>query len=131
MKKITKHLLVIAAVFSLLLCAVPAQAQADPQPTSFQFFFNGPARGMRTWRRDRETWIETYSSGQTGTFKVRKFAFHVKGMTGTLVQKVDERDFFVFIPNLFSAKMEVWTYKGAGPWLFLARMKDVTPVRID
>lgn len=131
MEKLSKHLLVVAAVFSLLLCSVPAQAQADSQPTSFEFFFNGPARGMRVWRRNRDTWTETYPSGQTGTFKVRKFGSHVKGMTGTLVQKVDERDFFVFIPNLFSAKMEVWTYKGAGPWLFLARMKDVMPVRID
>jgi hypothetical protein len=130
-RELSKALLIVAALFGLLLSSVPAKAQADSQPTGFEFFFNGPARGMRFWRRERDTWTETYSSGQKGTFKVRKFAFHVKGMTGTLVQKVDERDFFVFIPNLFSAKMEVWTYKGAGPWLFLARMKDVMPVRID
>lgn len=125
------NLLIVAALVSILLCLNSAQAQSDSQPTRFEFYFNGPARGMRMWTRDRDIWTETYSSGQKGTFRVRKAPFHIKGMTGTLVQKVDETDFFVFIPDLYSEKMEVWTYKGKGPWLFLAKMKDVMPVRID
>jgi hypothetical protein len=122
--------LLIVAVGSIFLFSISAYPQSDSQPTRFEFFFNGPARGMRMWTRSGGTWTETYSSGQKGTFQVRK-AFHFKGITGTLVQKVDEKDFFVFIPNLDSAKMEVWTYKGSGPWRFLAEMKDVGPQRID
>jgi hypothetical protein len=123
--------LIVAAVINLLLCIVSAQAQAGSQPTRFEFFFNGPARGMRTWERNGDTWTETYSSGQKGVFKGKKAPYRFRGITGALVQKVDEPDFFVFIPNLDSAKMEVWTYKAKGPWLFLAKMKDIQPGRID
>jgi len=124
--------LIVASLVSILLCLIPAQAQADHnQPTRFEFYFNGPARGMRFWTREREIWTETYSSGQKGTFRVKKAPYQFRGMTGSLVQKVDEADFFVFIPNLRSEKMEVWTYKAKGPWRFLAKMQDVMPVRID
>jgi hypothetical protein len=82
---------------------------------------------MRYWHREGEVWTETYSSGQKGTFRVKKAPFQLKGVAGTLVQKVDEPDFFVFIPNVHSAKMDVWTYKAKGPWRFLAKMNDVGP----
>ena len=126
-----KRLLVVAVLAALLLCSIFAQAQVDSQPTRFEFFFNGPARGMRRWERNRDKWTETYSSGQIGTFRVKKVPYRFRGLTGALVQKVDEPDFFVFIPNLDSAKMEVWTYKAKGPWRFLAKMKDIGPGRID
>jgi hypothetical protein len=124
---------VVAAVVLLALSvsAGIVAAQADAQPTGFEFYFNGPGRGLRVWHRSGDVWTETYPSGQEGKFRVRKAPFHVQGMTGTIVGKVDEPDFFVFIPNLYSRKMEVWTHKGAGPWRFLARMRDVMPVRID
>ena len=118
---------IVAALFSILLCLISTQAQADSRPTSFEFYFRGPAPGIRQWHRDGEMWTETYSSGQKDTFRVKKAPFQLKGVTGTLVQKVDEPDFFVFIPDIRSAKMEVWTYKGKGPWRFLAKMNDVGP----
>jgi hypothetical protein len=121
------RLLIVATLVSILLCLIAAQAQADSQPTSFEFHFRGPAPGMRLWHRDGDAWTETYSSGQKGSFRVKKAPFHLNGVNGTLVQKVDERDFFVFIPDLHSAKMEVWTYKGKGPWRFLAKMSDIGP----
>jgi hypothetical protein len=119
---------------SALILALPTTfvtADSDSQPTNFQFYFNGPARGLRLWSRSGYTWTETYPSGQKGTFRVRKAPYILKGITGTLVEKVDEPDFFVFIPDLRSKKMEVWTYKGKGPWLFLAGMKDVQPGTFD
>lgn len=126
----SKHL-ILAALAGILLGSISAQAQAGSQPTRFEFYFNGPARGLRLWERSRDMWTETYPSGQKGTFRVRKAPYRFKGLTGALVQKVDEPDFFVFIPNLDSAKMEGWTYKGKGPWGFLAKMKNVQPGRID
>ena len=116
----------IIALGTILVFSGSGFAQSDSQPTSFEFYFNGPARGMRLWSRTAQTWTEKYSSGQKGTFQVRK-AYDLEGMTGTLVQKVDERDFFVFIADTGSSKMEVWTYKGKGPWLFLAKMKNIAP----
>src|SRR5205085_7695561 len=89
----------IVAIGSILLFSIAAYPQSDSQPTGFEFYYNGPARGMRLWSRSGATWTETYSSGQKGTFRVRK-AFLFKGVTGTLVQKVDEGDFFVFIPDV-------------------------------
>jgi len=128
-------ILIVAALAGLLLCAIFAQAQADSQPTRFEFYFNGPvnspARGLYLWERSRDMWTETYPSRAKVTFRVRKAPYRLKGLTGALVQKVDEPDFFVFIPNLDSAKMEVWTYKAKGPWRFMAQMKDVQPGRID
>jgi hypothetical protein len=121
------RLLIVAMLAGILLCLISAQAQADSPPTSFEFYFRGPAPGMRFWHRDGDAWTETYSSGQRGSFRVKKAPFRLNGVNGTLVQKVDERDFFVFIPDLHSAKMEVWTYKGKGPWRFLAKMSDVGP----
>jgi hypothetical protein len=44
---------------------------------------------------------------------------------------VDEPDFFVFIPDVRSSRMEVWTYKAKGPWRFLAAMDGVSPHPID
>jgi hypothetical protein len=123
--------LIVATLASILLCSISAQAQDGSQPTRFDFFFNGPARGMRLWERNRDKWTETYSSGQIGNFRVKKVPYLFRGLTGALVQKVDEPDFFVFIPNLDSAKMEAWTYKGKGPWRFLAKMKNIQPGRID
>jgi hypothetical protein len=119
--------LIIAACVIGLLCLISTRAQADSQPTSFEFRFRGPAPGMRFWRREGQQWTETYASGQKGIFRVKTAPFRLHGVTGALVQKVDEKDFFVFIPDLHAAKMEVWTYKGKGPWLFLAKMGDVGP----
>lgn len=119
--------LISAALAGILLCSISVQAQSDPQPTGFEFIFNGAARGLRTWTRNREIWTETYSSGQKDTFRVKTPGFRHDGVTGTLVQKVSDRDFYLFIPNLRSAKMEVWTYQGKGPWRFLAKMKEVRP----
>ena len=124
-------LLIVAALTGVFLCSISAQAQADSQPTRFDFFFNGPARGMRLWARNRDKWTETYPSGQIDTFQVKKVPYLFRGLTGALVQKVDEPDFFVFIPNLDSPKMETWMYKGKGPWRFLAQMKNIQPGRID
>jgi hypothetical protein len=125
------RLLIVAALAGILLCSISAQAQAGSQPTRFEFYFNGPARGLHQWERNRDTWTETHPSGQKGTFRIKKAPYLFRGLTGALVQKVDEPDFFVFVPNLDSAKMEVWTYKAKGPWRFLAKMKDVQPGRID
>ena len=122
------NLIIVAVLVSISASLIPAHAQSDSQPTGFEFYFNGPARGMRFWTRSGEVWTETYSSGQKGTFRVKE-VFHHQGATGTLVQKVDEGDFFVFIPDIGSAKMEVSTYKGKGPWRFLAQMQKVTPER--
>jgi hypothetical protein len=124
-------LLIVAALAGILLGTISAQALADSQPTGFEFYLTGSAPGRRVWTRNRDIWTETYSSGQKDTFRVKTAPFHHNGTTGTLVQKVSDPGFYVFIPNLRSAKMEVWTYQGKGPWRFLAKMKSVQPGRFD
>ena len=118
-----RALLMIMVAFAMLL--LTAHAKADMTPTSFEFRFRGASPGMRFWTNQGDIWTETYSSGQKSTFRVKKYPFHVNGLTGTLVQKVDETDFFVFISDIHESKMEVWTNKAKDSWLPLAKPSEL------
>ena len=122
-------LLIAASMVSILLCLISAQARGgSDQPTGFQFYFGGPGAGMRVWKRTGDIWTEKYSNGQKDTFRARKDPYKLRGIKGTLVEKVADPGFFVFIPDVDSEKMDVWIYKDKGPWRFLAQMKEVEPV---
>ena len=54
------NLAVVAALVGILVCSIMSQAQADLQPTSFQFYFSAPPSGLRQWQRNGDTWTETY-----------------------------------------------------------------------
>jgi len=119
---------VVAGVVTVLLCMISMQAQAEYPPTSFEFRFRGGADpGMRQWKQSGQMWTETYPSGQKSIFRVRKAPYQLKGRTGTLVHKVDEPDFFVFIPNIGGGTMDLWVYKAKGPWRFLATCEEYGP----
>ena len=107
-----------------------------PLPTQPEYFrFNmpvGPLPGVRIWKRNGEEWTEMLPSKAVNHFKVRK-PFTLKGAGGTLLAKVEEPDFFVFIPNMSNlptGKMQLWCVKGAKrTWAYLGNMEQIGPVR--
>ena len=114
---------IVASAMSLLT----TQVHADTTPTSFEFHFHGAPPGWRYWTVQGNIWTETYSTGQKSTFRVKKYPYQTNGLNGTLVQKVDEPDFFVFISDIHDSKMEVWTNKAKGPWRPLAKPGEFGP----
>lgn len=55
-----------------------------------------------------------------------------KGQRGSIIQKVEEPNFFVFIADGDAERMELWWWRDKGPWNFMGRMDNVSaPRRID
>lgn len=123
-----------AALIALLAATalLPAAACAF-QPTRFTFTptFKDPDPGKRHWEKHGDGYAETLPSGRVNTFRVQKQGF-VKGLKGTILQKVEEPNFFVFVADSEASRKELWWWRDKGPWNFMGTMRDVSaPVRID
>jgi hypothetical protein len=123
--------IIILALSIVLLLGRQAGAE---QPTRFTFTptFRDPDPGKRQWERWGETgYREILPSGRSNLFRVQKQAT-VKGMRGSIIQKLSEPDFFVFIPDSTERSKELWWWRSPGPWNLLGKMRDVVaPQRID
>jgi hypothetical protein len=123
----------LAASLALLaLLSTGRQAYAE-QPTRFTFTptFHDPDPGKRQWEKRGNGYVETLPSGRVNTFTVRK-AGVVNGLKGTILQKVEEPNFFVFVADSEAARKELWWWRAAAPWHFMGLMKDVSaPGRFD
>lgn len=123
---------IMALLALAALVAVCEQGYAA-EPTRFTFTpqFKDPDPGKRFWEKKGATYVETLPSGRVNTFRIRKQAT-VKGLKGTMVQKVEEPNLFVFIADSEAKRKELWFWRDKGPWLFLGLMKDISaPHNID
>ena len=103
------------------------------QPTRFTFTptFQDPDPGKRQWEQWGSGYREILPSGRINTFKVQKQGT-LQGLQGTIVEKVEEPDFFVFIADSDAPRKELWWWRNKGPWKFMGLMKDISaPQRID
>jgi len=76
-------------------------------------------------------YMERMPSGRVNTFRVQKLAT-VHGLTGIIVQKIEEPNFFVFIADSTSKRKELWWWRDNGPWQFMGLMGNVVaPIPID
>ncbi len=116
----------------VLLAAGGGEACAD-QPSYFTFtpHFKDPDPGKRIWEKRSPGYVETLPSGRRNTFRIKKQAT-VNGLHGTIVQKVEEPSFFVFIADSEAARKELWWWRDKGPWSFMGTMAQIrAPMRID
>jgi len=123
----------IVAVLTLAtLFSIGEQAYAA-QPTRFTFTptFRDPDPGKRMWEKQGNNYVERLPSGRVNTFRVQKQGT-VNGLRGTIVQKIEEPNFFVFIADSESRRKELWWWRDNAPWHFMGVMKDVSaPGRFD
>ncbi len=122
------------AVIALLALAVllPAGARAF-EPTRFTFTptFKDPDPGKRHWEKQGRGYVEKLPSGRANTFRIQKQGT-VHGLKGTILQKIEEPNFFVFVADSEASRKELWWWRDKGPWNFMGVMRDVSaPVRID
>lgn len=121
-----------ALLAALALVSAVAPALADP-PSYFTFTprFKDPEPGKRIWEKKPPGYVETLPSGRKNTFRVQKQAT-VKGQRGSIIQKVEEPNFFVFIADGDAERMELWWWRDKGPWNYMGRMDNLSaPRRID
>ena len=126
-----EYLRIVALLtFSVLLLA---RSQAyGVQPTRFTFTptFQDPDPGKRQWEKRGNEYIEKLPSGRVNTFKIQKQGV-VNGLRGTIIQKLSEPNFFVFVADTEAKRPELWWWRDKGPWKFMGVMKDVGPHIID
>jgi len=130
--KVRSYARLSAVVVALALVSACERALAYP-PTYFTFTptFKDPDPGKRVWEKKSPGYVETLPSGRKNTFRVQKEAT-VNGQRGLIIQKVEEPNFFVFIPDGDAKKMELWWWRDKGPWNFMGRMNNVSaPHNID
>ena len=123
----------IAGLVLIALFAFMGDPVRAAQPSGFTFTpkFKDPDPGKRTWEKQGNRYIETLPSGRANTFRVWKETT-VKGLNGTIVQKVEEPNFYVFIADSEAARPELWWWRDKGPWNFMGRMENIrAPHRID
>jgi hypothetical protein len=123
---------VVAVLTFLTLLSVAPQAYGA-QPTRFTFTptFQDPDPGKRQWEKHGNEYVETLPSGRANTFKIQKQGV-VNGLNGTILQKVGEPNFFVFLADSEAKRPELWWWRDKGPWKFMGVMRDVSaPQRID
>jgi hypothetical protein len=120
------------ALISALSILIGSGAVAD-QPTRFTFTptFKDPDPGKRQWEKRQGGYREVLPSGRTNTFKIEKEGV-VHGLHGTIVRKVEEPNFFVFIADSNEQRKQLWWWRAPGPWNFMGDMKEISaPQRID
>jgi len=123
----------IAALILVALIGCMCEQAHAAQPSGFTFTpkFKDPDPGKRTWERQGNSYVETLPSGRRNTFRVLKEGT-VKGLKGTIVQKIEEPNFYVFIADSETSRPELWWWRDKGPWNFMGRMENVrAPHRID
>ena len=129
----TRHVIALAAPLVLLVVVSTGQPVYAEQPTRFTFTptFHDPDPGKREWEKSGNGYVETLPSGRVNTFRVQK-AGVVNGLRGTIIQKVSEPHFFVFVADSQAARKELWWWRSPGPWQFMGHMRDVSaPGRFD
>jgi hypothetical protein len=132
LKKVRTTVMVFSALFAVLAVSAGQRAYAA-QPTRFTFTptFQDPDPGKRQWEKRGNGYVETLPSGRQNTFRVQKQGV-VNGLQGTIIQKVEEPNFFVFVADSDAKRRELWWWRDKGPWKFMGHMRDVSaPVRID
>jgi hypothetical protein len=130
--EMTRSNMAIGMILPVLLLAV--QQAAAFQPTRFTFTptFKDPDPGMRHWERTGTGYVERLPSGRVNTFRVYKDGGTVNGLKGTILEKVEESNFFVFVADSEAARKELWWSRNGAPWAFMGVMKNISaPVRID
>ena len=123
---------IVAGLAFFVLLAAGAHAYAA-QPTRFTFTpnFQDPDPGTRHWEKRGNGYVEILPSGKVNTFTIQKLA-KVNGLNGTILQKVGEPNFFVFVADSEAPRPELWWWRDKGPWKFMGLMRDVSaPQRID
>jgi eukaryotic-like serine/threonine-protein kinase len=123
----------IVAMLALAVLLSTGQQTHAAQPTRFTFTptFKDPDPGKRQWEKSGNRYVETLPSGRVNTFHVQKEGV-VNGLKGTILQKIEEPNFFVFVADSEAAQKQLWWWRDTGPWKFMGIMKDVSaPVRID
>jgi hypothetical protein len=114
--------IVTLLAFSALVSAGPRAHAAQPQD---------PDPGKREWEKRGTGYVETLPSGRRNTIRVQKQGV-VNKLKGTILQKIEEPNFFVFVADSEAKRKELWWWRDKGPWKFMGVMKDVSaPVRID
>jgi hypothetical protein len=108
----------------LLLLGPKAHAE---QPTGFTFIptFQDPDPGKRHWEKTASGYVEILPSGRRNTFKVYREGF-VNGLKGTMLRKVGEPNFYVFVADSKAKRLELWWWRDKEPWKFMGLMKEVT-----
>ncbi len=123
---------IVTTLTFLILLAAGSQAHGA-QPTRFTFTptFQDPDPGKRQWEKRGNQYVEMLPSGRANTFTIQKQGV-VNGLNGTILQKVGEPNFFVFLADSEAKRPELWWWRDKGPWKFMGVMKDVSaPQRID
>jgi len=123
------------SLFALLSasCLFISSGAVAEQPTSFTFTptFKDPDPGKRHWEKWHGGYREILPSGRVNTFKIEKQA-SVEGLHGTIVRKVEEPDFFVFIADSDAPRKQLWWWRHSGSWNYMGVMKEISaPQRID
>jgi hypothetical protein len=130
---IVRHHIGIVVTLTLAgLLSAGQQIQAA-QPTRFTFTptFQDPDPGKRQWEKRGNRYVETLPSGRLNTFRVQKEGT-VNGLKGTILQKIEEPNFYVFVADSKAKRKELWWWRDKAPWKFMGIMKDVVaPVRFD
>jgi hypothetical protein len=120
-------LLTLAALFLIGDQAYPAQ----PIRFTFTPTFKDPDPGKRQWEQKGDKYVETLPSGRVNTFRVQKQGT-VNQLKGTILQKIEEPNFYVFIADSESKRKELWWWRDKGPWKFMGIMKDISvPGKFD
>jgi hypothetical protein len=123
----------IVAMLTLAVLLSAGQQALAAQPTRFTFTptFKDPDPGKRQWEKRGNGYVETLPSGRLNTFRVQKEGV-VDSLKGTILQKVEEPNFFVFVADSEAGRKELWWWRDRGPWKLMGIMKDISaPVRID
>jgi hypothetical protein len=123
--------IVTLLAFSALVSAGPQVHAAQPTRFTFTPTFQDPDPGKREWEKRGTGYVETLPSGRRNTFRVQKQGV-VNKLKGTILQKIEEPNFFVFVADSEAKRKQLWWWRDKGPWKFMGVMKDVSaPVRID
>ena len=116
---------------SVLLSTIKQAYAAQPTRFTFTPIFQDPDPGKRHWEKRGSGYVETLPSGRLNTFRVQKQGV-VNGLRGTILQKIEEPNFFVFVADSEAKRMELWWWRDKGPWMFMGVMRYViAPIRID
>src|SRR5450755_4456913 len=101
-----QHVGIVASLIFSFLLAASSRALAA-QPTSFTFTptFQDPDPGKREWEKHGNGYVEKLPSGRVNNFKLYK-AGVVNGLRGTMIEKVEEPGFFVFVADSEAARPE-------------------------
>jgi hypothetical protein len=123
--------IVILLAFTALVSGSPRVHAAEPTRFTFTPTFQDPDPGKRQWEKRGTGYVETLPSGRLNTFRVQKPG-DVNNLKGTILQKIEEPNFFVFVADSEAKRKELWWWRDKGPWKFMGIMKNViAPVRID